>query len=262
MTWGIDPAALPWVLGAFGLVVGSFLGVCAYRLPREQSIVRPPSACENCGYRLAWSDNIPVLSYAAFRGRCRKCGASISPVYPVMELVTAIVFAAAAATWAPGWLLTSRLVLAAILIVLFVIDLQHRILPNVITLPGIVVGFLFSLVTEPGWFSSLVGIVAGGGVLLLIAEAYFRWRNEHGLGMGDVKMLGMLGAFLGWKLMLLTLVLSSFLGSFAGLALMATGRGNMKYALPFGSFLTAGALVAMFAGEAILRWYFGFYPEL
>jgi leader peptidase (prepilin peptidase)/N-methyltransferase len=253
---------LPWIAGAFGLIVGSFLGVCAYRLPRGESIVRPPSRCEGCGYRLSWSDNIPILSYLVFRGRCRKCRSPISPVYPILELVTAVLFAAAAATWGPSWLLVSRLVLAAALIVLFVIDLEHRILPNVITLPGIVVGFLFSLVADPGWLSSLLGIIAGAGVLLLIAEAYFRWRNEHGLGMGDVKMLGMLGAFLGLKLMLLTLVLSSFLGSITGLALMATGKGSMKYALPFGSFLTAGALIAMFAGEAILRWYFRFYPQL
>jgi leader peptidase (prepilin peptidase)/N-methyltransferase len=154
------------------------------------------------------------------------------------------------------------LVLAAALVVLFVIDLEHRILPNVITLPGIVVGFVFSLIADPGWLSSLLGIVAGGGLLFLIAEAYFRWRKEQGVGMGDVKMLGMLGAFLGLKLMLLTLVLSSFLGSVIGLALMATGKGDMKYALPFGSFLTAGALIAMFAGDAILQWYFRFYPQL
>jgi leader peptidase (prepilin peptidase)/N-methyltransferase len=255
-------AALPWIAGAFGLVVGSFLGVCAYRLPRGESIISPASRCEACGYRLSWSDNIPIVSYLAFRGRCRKCGVDISPVYPVVELVTALLFAAAAATWGPSWLLVSRLVLAAALVVLFVIDLEHRILPNVITLPGIVVGFVFSLIADPGWLSSLLGIVAGSGVLLLIAEAYFRWRNEQGIGMGDVKMLGMLGAFLGLKLMLLTLVLSSFLGSLIGLGLMATGRGDMKYALPFGSFLTAGALIAMFAGDAILQWYFRFYPQL
>lgn len=254
--------ALPWVMGLLGLVVGSFLGVCAYRLPRQQSVVYPPSACEECGYHLAWRDNIPVLSYAALGGRCRHCRTPISAVYPVMEITTAVLFAAAAATWEPGWLLASRTILAAALIALFVIDLEHRILPNAITLPGIVVGFVFSLVTEPGWLSSLIGIVTGGGVLLLIAEAYFRWRGEHGLGMGDVKMLGMLGAFLGWPLMLLTLVLSSFLGSLAGVAMMVTGKGDMKYALPFGSFLTAGALIAMFAGDGIIRWYFSFYPQL
>jgi leader peptidase (prepilin peptidase)/N-methyltransferase len=146
--------------------------------------------------------------------------------------------------------------------VLFVIDLEHRILPNLITLPGIAIGLIFSLVAEPGWRSSLIGVVAGGGVLLLIAEAYFRVRNEQGLGMGDVKMLGMLGAFLGWELMLLTLVLASFLGSMTGLAMMATGKGNLKYALPFGSFLTAGGLVAMFVGEPILQWYLSLYPRI
>lgn len=255
-------AAMPWVMGLFGLIVGSFLGVCAYRMPRGLSIMSPPSHCEGCGYRLRWADNLPVLSYAVLRGRCRQCGARISPVYPAMEIVTAVVFAASAAVWGPGWLLASRLVLASILIVLFVIDLEHRILPNLITLPGIAIGLIFSLVAEPGWRSSLIGVIAGGGVLLLIAETYFRVRKEQGLGMGDVKMLGMLGAFLGWELMLLTLVLASFLGSITGLAMMATGKGNLKYALPFGSFLTAGGLAAMFVGEPILQWYLSLYPRI
>jgi leader peptidase (prepilin peptidase)/N-methyltransferase len=150
-------------------------------------------------------------------------------------------------------------VFACALIVLFVIDLRHRILPNVITLGGIAAGFAFSFVTEPGVISSAIGIAGGGGALFAIAEAYYRIRHEQGLGMGDVKMLGMIGAFLGWQLMLLTLVLSSFLGSIVGVGMIASRRGDMKYALPFGSFLTAAALIAMFAGRAILHWYLGFY---
>jgi len=158
-----------------------------------------------------------------------------------------------------SWLAASRLLFASAMIVLFVIDLEHRILPNIITLPGIVVGFLFSLLTEPGWMASAIGIAAGGGVLLAIAEAYYRIRHEQGLGMGDVKMLAMIGAFLGWKLMLLTLVLSSFAGSLVGVALIVTRRGDLKYALPFGTFLAAGAVVAGFAGDPIVRWYANFY---
>ena len=212
--------ALPWLMGALGLVTGSFLGVCVYRIPRGQSIVSPPSACESCGSRLRWWDNIPVVGYLALGGRCRTCGARIPAAYPFIEIVTGTLFVSAALAFGAGWLLVSRLVLASILVALFLIDLEHRILPNSITLPGIVIGFLFSLLTEPGWLASLIGIVAGGGALLAIAEGYYRWRKEEGLGMGDVKMLGMLGAFLGWKLMLLTLVLSSFLGSIIGLGLM------------------------------------------
>jgi leader peptidase (prepilin peptidase)/N-methyltransferase len=145
------------------------------------------------------------------------------------------------------------------LIVLFVIDLQHRILPNAITFPGIAAGFAASLFLPPGWLSSLIGIVAGGGILFAIAEAYYRWRGVEGLGMGDVKMLAMIGAVLGWPLMLLTLVFASFAGSVVGVGMIASGRGGMQAALPFGTFLAIGALVAAIAGDPILTWYLAFY---
>ncbi|HEY6360319.1 MAG TPA: A24 family peptidase, partial [Vicinamibacterales bacterium] len=160
-----------------------------------------------------------------------------------------------------GWtpLLAVRLLFACAMIVLFVIDLQHQILPNVITVPGIVIGFILSFFLPPGWIPSLVGIVLGGGVLFAIMEAYARARGFEGLGMGDVKMLAMIGAFLGWPLMLLTLVLGSFAGSVVGVGLMATRRGGMKTALPFGTFLAVGALVAAVAGDSILAWYLAYY---
>ena len=145
------------------------------------------------------------------------------------------------------------------MIVLFVIDLEHRILPDVITLPGIVLGFLLSFFMPPGWIDSLIGIAIGGGSLWLIGEVYFRVRHEEGMGFGDVKMLAMIGAFLGWKLMLLTLVLSSFLGSLIGVSVIVLKRGDMKYALPFGTFLALGAIVAAVAGDRMLQWYFSFY---
>ena len=152
-----------------------------------------------------------------------------------------------------------RVIFGCALIVLFVTDLQHKILPNVITLPGIVIGFVCSVFLPPGWVSSLIGIVVGGGVLFAIAEVYYRVRGQEGLGMGDVKLLGMIGAFLGWKLVLLTLVFASFTGSLAGGVLIASGRGGMKYALPFGTFLAVGALFAATWGDPIADWYFGFY---
>jgi len=250
---------LPWLVGVLGLAVGSFLNVCIHRLPIDVSIVKPRSRCPMCGRSLRWYENIPLLSYIFLRGRCRGCGAGISWQYPIVELVTAGVFVLTLFVYGPDLLLVSRLLLGSALIVLFVIDLQHRILPNAITLPGIVVGFVLSTFTEPGWLSSLIGIVIGGGVLLAIAEVYYRVRHEQGLGMGDVKMLAMIGAFLGWPLMLLTLVLASFAGSLVGLAMIVSRRGDMKYALPFGTFLAIGALVAMCVGDAILRWYLGFY---
>jgi leader peptidase (prepilin peptidase) / N-methyltransferase len=143
------------------------------------------------------------------------------------------------------------------LIVLFAIDLEHHLLPNVITLPGIVVGFAFSFFAEPGWIASLIGMLAGGGVLYLIAVVYFWIRHEEGLGMGDPKMLAMIGAFLGWKLTLLTLMLASLTGTVVGVGLIAAGRGTMKYALPFGCFLAIGAAVAATTGPQILDWYLG-----
>jgi leader peptidase (prepilin peptidase)/N-methyltransferase len=242
-----------------GLAVGSFFNVCIHRLPRGESLAWPGSRCPSCGHGLRWYENIPVVSYLALRGRCARCRAAISVRYPLVELATGLFFLAAASTFEPGWLLAARLVFGSALIVLFAIDLEHHLLPNVITLPGTVIGLAFSLVAPPGPFASIIGILSGGGVLFLMAEAYYRIRREEGLGMGDVKMLGMIGAFLGWKLMLLTLVLASVLGSIAGAGVLLSGRGDLKYALPFGTFLSIGALVAAFRGDAILDWYLGFY---
>jgi leader peptidase (prepilin peptidase)/N-methyltransferase len=253
-SWG---GALAFVLG---LCVGSFLNVCIYRLPRRESIHWPGSRCTSCGRALAWYENIPVLSWLALRARCRTCKAPVSAIYPMVELTTAVLFAAGYLVYGATGLLAIRLLFACALIVLFVIDLQHRILPNVITIPGIGVGLLCSLWWPPGWVASLLGAVAGGGVLLAIAEAYVRLRKVEGLGMGDVKMLAMIGAFLGWQLALVTLVLASFAGSLVGVALIASGRGGMKAALPFGTFLSVGALVASVAGDGILKWYLALYP--
>jgi leader peptidase (prepilin peptidase) / N-methyltransferase len=252
------PAPLALVAaGALGAVVGSFLNVCIYRLPLEKSIVWPSSACPHCSRELSWYENIPVLSYLALRGRCRTCAGSISIRYPLVEALTAAMFALAWWHYGPGPLLAARLVLGCALIVLFAIDLEHHLLPNAITLPLIVVGFLFSFFTEPGWASSLIGILVGGGVLFAIAEIYFRVRHEHGLGMGDVKMLAMVGAFLGWPLTLLTLMLASLSGTVIGLGLIVTKRGGMKDALPFGTFIALGAAAAATVGPRLLTWYLG-----
>jgi leader peptidase (prepilin peptidase)/N-methyltransferase len=248
------------VLVVAGLAVGSFLNVCIYRLPRRESLAWPASHCTLCGRTLSWFENIPVASWIALRGRCRTCGAAISVTYPLIEVTTAALFAGAYLIY--GWtpLLAVRLLFACAMLVLFVIDLRHRILPNVITLPGIVAGLVFSAALPPGWFASLIGAVVGGGVLYLIAEAYYRLRGVEGLGMGDVKMLAMIGAFLGWQLTLVTLILASFSGSVVGVGLIASGRGGMQAALPFGTFLAVGALIAAVSGDAMLAWYLSLYP--
>jgi leader peptidase (prepilin peptidase)/N-methyltransferase len=243
----------------FGLCIGSFLNVCAYRLPIGKSIVHPRSSCTSCGRQLTWFDNLPVLSWVVLGGRCRTCKAPVSWIYPAVEIVTSLVFVVTYLTYGLTLLGLVRVVFACALIVLFVTDLQHKILPNVITYSGIIVGFACSFFLPPGWVSSLIGLIVGAGFLWGIAEAYIRIRGQEGLGMGDVKLLAMIGAFLGWKLVLLTLVFASFSGSLAGGLLIATGRGTMKYQLPFGTFLAVGAVLAATWGQPVADWYFGFY---
>ena len=247
------------LLMALGLAIGSFLNVCIYRLPRGESVVNPPSRCPSCGRSLRWFENVPVLGYLLLGGRCRTCRAVVSPMYPIVEAGTALLFMLQ--YWQLGWqpLLGVRLAFVAAMVALFVIDLQHRILPNAITLPGVVIGVAASLLVGPGWRASLIGIAVGGGSLWAIGEAYFRIRGEEGMGMGDVKMLAMIGAFLGWQLMLVTLLIASLAGSVFGGGMILLNRGSMKYALPLGSFLAAGALIATHVGQRLLSWYLGFY---
>ena len=246
------------IVAFLGLAIGSFLNVVIHRLPRQQSLVSPGSACPRCGYALRWYDNIPILSWASLGGKCRACRAPISVRYPIVELVTALVFVGHYFVF--GWtpLLAVRLLFAASLVALFAIDLEHQLLPDAITLPGIVVGLAASVVLPPGIVAALIGMAIGGGFLWLVGEAYFRYSGQEGMGGGDVKMLAMIGAFLGWKLVLLTLILSSIAGSVLGLAIIGIKRGNMKYALPFGTFLALGALAASLVGDQIVAWYVGY----
>jgi len=247
------------LVGIFGLAIGSFLNVVIHRLPRGQSLMSPPSTCPSCGTRLRAIDNVPVLSWIMLGGRCHHCRAPISPQYPIVELVTGLPFLLVAWLTPASPLLAARLILVVILVVLFGIDLHHQILPNVITLPGIAIGFAFSLAGPPGWMASLTGIALGAGILYGIAAAYYAVRREEGLGMGDVKMLAMLGAFLGWKAVLVTLILASFSGALVGVGIIAFSRGTMRLALPFGTFLAVGALAAMLVGDPLITWYSGFF---
>ncbi len=240
-----------------GLIAGSFLNVCIHRLPRRESVVAPGSRCPACGAPLRWFDNIPVVSWLALGGRCRRCRAPISWRYPMVEVATMLAAVAIVLLTPPGALLVSRLLFAALLIALFVIDLEHQILPNVLTVPGIVAGFLLSTVAPPGPASSAIGIVLGAGVLYGIAAGYYLVRREEGMGMGDVKMLAMIGAFLGWPAVVLTLVLSSLSGAVIGIALMVARGADMRYAMPFGTFLAIAAFIAMLAGDPIITWYLG-----
>ncbi len=245
------------VFAVMGLAVGSFLNVCIHRLPKRVSIVWPASRCAQCDRPLAWFENIPLVSYAALGGRCRTCRARISIQYPLVEAITMIVFVLVLQIFGLDSILIPRLLFACVLIVLFAIDLEHQILPNVITLPGIVAGFLCSLVWPPGPVSSLIGIGIGGGILWLIAEAWLKFRGVEGMGFGDVKMLAMVGAFLGWKMVVLTFVLSSLLGGMVGIIVIASRRGKLATAVPFGTMLAVAAFVASVQGDQLIQWYLG-----
>ena len=256
----LPPWSMALALGLLGLAIGSFLNVCIYRIPAGVSIVTPPSRCQSCGQELRWYHNIPVASWLALGGRCGFCRAPVSWRYPAIEVLTAIVFALHGLVFEPAPLLAVRLVFAAVLIVLAFIDIDHRILPDSMTLTGIPLGLLASFWLPPGWRASLIGILLGGGVLWLIAEAYYRWRKVEGMGMGDVKMLAMIGAVLGWRAVIVTLVLASCSGALVGVAMLSRSKDGMQYALPFGTFLSAGALAASLVGEPLVNWYLSFYP--
>lgn len=256
----MSPSTLGLIsFGALGLAVGSFLNVCIHRLPRGGSLVHPGSRCPACGYALRWYDNVPVLSYLWLRARCRACGGGISIRYPIVELVTMGVFLLHYRVFGWDLLLVPRLLFACALIVLFEIDREHQILPDAITLPGIVVGVLFAAVFPPGLRSAVLGALVGGGVLFAIGEIWSRLRKVEAMGFGDVKMLAMIGAFVGLKLIVVTFVLASYLGGLTGIVLIASRRGGMMSKVPFGTFLAVGGLVSSLWGNLLVEWYLSRY---
>lgn len=242
----------------FGLVVGSFLNVLIHRLPRGESVAFPGSHCPACGAPIRAYDNVPVVSWLVLGGRCRDCGVRIAVRYPVIELVNALLWAAVYAQ-AAGWVdFASGAFLCSAALALLVIDAEFRILPDKITLTGMVVGLalsFFSRVHDPK--SSLGGIVLGAGGLYLLAFLYEKWKKVEGMGMGDVKMLGMIGAFLGPWGVVVAVLLASLAGSVVGLLLVLLKRGSLTTALPFGVFLALGAVAALFWGPALVLLYRG-----
>ena len=258
----INPSVMLAMAFVFGACIGSFLNVCIYRMPLEKSVVFPASHCQACSTVLPWYDNLPLLSYLIRRGHCGFCGAHFSARYFFVELLTGLMAVAVMSHFGLTLVGVGYFAFVAALIVITFIDLDHQIIPDVISLPGIIVGLLFSLLsplpTLTIW-TSLLGALAGAGFLLAVALGYQAVTGREGMGGGDVKLLAMIGAFLGWPLMLLTLVLASFSGSAVGLALMAARLAGGKTALPFGTFLAVGAIVAAVAGDDLLAWYVSFY---
>ena len=244
----------------FGLCLGSFANVCIYRIPLNKSIVHPPSSCPQCGGRIRYYDNIPVISYLFLLGRCRQCKASVSWRYPLVEILMTLLSLALFIRFGyhPQYFLF--LLFAGTLLTLSFIDLDHKILPDVLTLPGIAVGWAVSFL--PGgisWLDSLIGLVSGGGALYLVATLYARITGREGLGGGDMKLLAMIGAWLGWISLPLIVLMSSLSGAVIGSVFILVGGKGARTQIPFGPFLSLGALSYLFFGREISIWYFGLF---
>jgi leader peptidase (prepilin peptidase) / N-methyltransferase len=235
----------------FGLALGSFLNVVIARLPERRSLWAPRSACPGCGALIVWYDNIPVVSFALLRGRCRACAAPIPWRYPIVEAVTAALFALAWLEFGPTLEFVVAAALLAALVAITAIDLRHQIIPDAITLPGILAGITANVATRHlSWADVALGIVVGGGVFFVIIVA-----SRGGMGAGDMKLGAMLGAFLGWKIALFALMVAVVVGGVSAVALMALGARNRKDAIPFGPFLALGGAAALFWGEGVVQWY-------
>jgi len=240
----------------FGAIIGSFLNVCICRLPNDESIVSPGSHCPQCKNPIRGYDNIPLVSYIFLGGKCRYCRRPISMQYPLVEGVTALASFFLFVKFGPSLQYLFLFAFLCSLIVITVIDLYHQIIPDVISLPGIAVGLLGALVLpQRSFLQAFLGMLLGGGSLFVVATIYQWVLKREGMGGGDVKLLAMIGAFLGWKAVILTIVLSSFIGSVAGILLMVAKGKDFKYAIPFGPFLSLAAAIALFYGEPMIRWY-------
>lgn len=244
----------------FGSVIGSFLNVCIYRIPAGLSIVSPPSSCPNCGRRIRWYENIPILSYLLLLGRCAGCKSSISLRYPLVEALSGILFVLILYYFGFSWATPIYFLLISMLVVITFIDLDHQIIPDVISLPGIGIGFACSfLIPWIGWLDSLLGIVLGGGLLMLIALGYEYLAKREGMGGGDIKLLAMLGAFLGWKAIFPVVFIASLVGTLIGVPVMLLKNKDTKLALPFGPFLSLAAIIYLLWGGDLVRWYLSLF---
>ena len=240
-----------------GLVVGSFANVCIHRLPLGLSVVRPPSRCPACGTPIKAYDNLPVLGFLLLGGRCRACRAPISWRYPAVEAANGLLWLALAYWHGPAPRTPVEMALVTALLVLSLIDLDHQLLPDVITLPGVALGLAASFLPGSPVTPLQAVLAAAGGWLAFaaVAKAYEKTRGVEGLGQGDWKLAALLGAFLGWQKMLLTVLLASVVGTLVGLLAIALRGRDMRYALPLGSFLGAAGVLSVFLGDAILAWY-------
>lgn len=263
----------------FGLIVGSFLNVCIVRLPRGRSIVKPPSHCPRCKSSINFYDNIPIFSFFILRGKCRNCGEPISWRYPLVELLNGLLFVWTVCVFPLGGEALLVMILCSALIVITFIDFDHQIIPDMITFPGMLVGltfapFFMSMLGDPlpfhlerlmphagsyltGFLNSIIGLFLGGFPLFAIGWIWEKLRHVEAMGGGDVKLMGMVGSFLGWKGALLTIMIGALTGSLVGILLIILKRHNSDKVIPFGPFLAFGTLVTTFYGVDIISWYLG-----
>ncbi|MGB5217833.1 MAG: prepilin peptidase [Smithella sp.] len=238
----------------FGAAIGSFLNVCIFRLPEKKSIIKPSSQCPYCHHPIRFYDNIPIISYFVLQGRCRDCRGRISWRYPLVECITAFLSLILFLKFGLSLNFLVFFIFTAVLIVITFIDLDHQIIPDVLTLPGIPLFFLAAvfLVKVP-WQEALIGLLIGGGVLMTIAIVYEFITKREGMGGGDIKLLAMIGGFFGWQSLIFVLLFSSFTGAIIGITAMIIKKQDTKYAVPFGPFLSAAAVAYIFWGEAFMR---------
>lgn len=247
-----------WAIVVFilGAVVGSFLNVCIHRLPREESIVSPSSRCPHCRHAIAWYDNIPLFSYIFLRGRCRSCQESIGGRYFLIEALTAVMALITYFKFGVSLAFLAAFLFVATLIVIAFIDIEHQIIPHEIILPGIPIFLLAAIfIMDIALVDAFLGIMIGIGTLYLVAVYYEQLTGTEGMGGGDVNLMGMLGAFLGWKSLLFILMTGAFTGAAVGIVIMLKKGKTMKYAVPFGPFLSLGAVLYLFLGKEIINYF-------
>ena len=239
-----------------GLCVGSFINVCIYRLPLNLSIVTPGSFCPNCKNKLKWYHNIPVFSYIFLKGQCAFCGKKISVKYPLIEIISGLIFIFNFAYFGLNLSFAIYLFFELLLLIVIVVDLEYMIIPDEISIGGIIAGFILAFFrNDLTWIDSILGIVIGGGILLFIIKGYYLLTGKEGMGGGDVKLLAMIGAFLGYKSLLFVVFISSMLGTVIGVPLMLLKSKDVSYAIPFGPFLSIAAVIYIYAGQTIINWY-------
>jgi leader peptidase (prepilin peptidase) / N-methyltransferase len=243
------------IVFVIGLVIGSFSNVCIYRIPRGESLIRPGSHCPQCNKPIKPYDNIPLISYLILGGKCRYCGKQIPFQYPLVELLTGLLYLSLYLFFGLQLVTFVYMLLGTVLIIITFIDLKEKIIPDVLSYPFIMIGFLFSFFRKDLTpINSLLGILAGGGSLLLIAVAGTYLFKKEAMGGGDVKLAAMIGAFLGWQLTLLSLFFGFFLGAVIGIIVLVLSKGKSEI-VPFGPFIALGTMIAIFWGENIIHWY-------